>query len=101
MAPVACHVDTIYKTAQPQARHWNMYPNATAPRGPNYNPSDEFQLQKGAWLKGLKPMTETDQAYVDMLFATRVRSLLGVDEIIEDVVAMLERKGALDNTYST
>ena len=45
-------------------------------------------------------MNEDIIAAVDRSFRARLQGLQGVDEIVEDVVALLERKGILDNTYS-
>lgn len=45
-------------------------------------------------------MNETWIQAADKLHRGRLQSLLGMDEIIEDVVKMLEDNKAIDNTYS-
>lgn len=75
--------------------------NVTAPRLPNYNPADEFQKQKPAWLTNLPEMSESVVGFTDDMMRARVQGLQGTDEIVEDVVELLERKGILDETYST
>ena len=42
----------------------------------------------------------TEIAFADKQYQYRQESLLGVDDIITDVVALLEKKGVLNNTYS-
>lgn len=83
----------------PQQRHNELFPNAKAPRTPNFNPDDEHQRTKGGWVKDLKRMNESAVGFADFVYRSRAQSLVGVDEIIEDVVAKLEEKGVLDNTY--
>ena len=76
------------------------FANVTAPRLPNYNPADEFQKQKPAWLTDLPEMTEAIIGFADDMMRARVQGLQGIDEIVEDVVELLERKGILEETYS-
>ncbi|KAK7978744.1 alkaline-phosphatase-like protein [Apiospora saccharicola] len=83
----------------PQARHADKFADATAPRFANWNPSDEIQKTKSVFLKDLKLMDSEAEASADRLFRGRIRAIQGVDEIIEDVLAKLEEKGQLDNTY--
>lgn len=78
-----------------------MFAGVKAPRTPNYNPSDEIQKTKGSWLRSLPKMNESVMDYADYNYESRVESLQGVDEIIEDVIKMLEEKDIIDNTYST
>lgn len=77
-----------------------LFPDAKAPRNPNFNPPDEFQQKKGSWLRNLKRMNDSAIAWADFTYQSRAQALQGVDEIIEDVVRMLEAKGIIDNTYS-
>lgn len=78
-----------------------MFPDAKAPRTPNFNTeSDALQQNKPGWLKDLPYLNETSVAMVDNLYRRRVQSLQGVDEIVEDVVKKLDELGITDNTYS-
>lgn len=99
IAPYAPHVQNNLQAAMPQARHMDLFPDAKAPRLPNYNPADEFQAGKRGWPGTLPLMNETTQRNTDYAYRRRAQALQGVDEIIEDVVAMLAAKGTLDNTY--
>lgn len=99
VAPVSPHVE-IPGLPVPLARHATDFPNATAPKGKNFNPSDALTAQKPSWLKNLPLMEAADISRVDDHFRHRIRALQGVDEIVQDVVDFLEKKQLLDNTYS-
>jgi N-acetylglucosamine-6-sulfatase len=99
LASSSPHVQNEKYECIPLARHADDFPNVTAPRNPNWNPADEYQSMKGSWLSTLPLMNDSVQAYADHLYRQRVRVLQRVDEIIEDVVALLEEKGVMDNTY--
>lgn len=99
LAPSSPHVQNELYQSIPLSRHANDFETVTAPRSRNWNPPDEIQQQKGSWLSTLPRMNESVEAYADHSFRQRIRALQGVDEIIEDVVNLLDAKGALDNTY--
>lgn len=48
----------------------------------------------------LKPMNESSIGFADFVYQSRLQALAGIDEIVEDVIAKLEDKGIIDNTYS-
>lgn len=104
ISPFAPHVGFQEKKPShrpvPQQRHNEKFPNAKAPRTPNFNPADEYQSTKGGWVKNLPKMNESAVGFADFVFRSRAQALVGVDEIIEDVVGLLEDKGVIDNTYS-
>ncbi|KAI1771206.1 arylsulfatase [Hypoxylon cercidicola] len=99
LAPSTPHVQNGVYQCMPLARHANDFENVTAPRSRNWNPSDEIQKQKGSWLSTLPRMNESVEAFADHSFRQRIRALQGVDEIMEDVINLLDAKGALENTY--
>ncbi|TPX15448.1 uncharacterized protein E0L32_004428 [Thyridium curvatum] len=99
LAPSSPHVQNDIQETVPLARHAQDFENVTAPRTPNFNPSEEFQKQKGSWLPTLPLMNDTIIAFSDHAYRQRIRGLQGVDEIMEDVINTLEQKGVLDNTY--
>lgn len=72
----------------------------SAPRTPNFNPPDEFQSLKPSYLRDAPLLNSTEIEYLDQNYRARLESLLGVDEMVEDIIAKLEEKGVLDNTYS-
>lgn len=45
-------------------------------------------------------MNQSRVDFSDSAYQARVEALQGVDEIIEDIVALLEKRTAIDNTYS-
>lgn len=98
IAPYAPHVQGPDPPV-PCARHNTTYANLTAPRLANWNPSDEIQRQKSVYLKDMAPMNATWTQAADSLYRGRIQALQGVDEIVEDVIDMLEKNNALDNTY--
>jgi N-acetylglucosamine-6-sulfatase len=102
IAPTSPHVsqrkDKIFNPV-PLARHENDFPEAQAPRAPNFNPDDDIQSQRASWIKTLPSMTDTQIDYADEQFRSRIRSLQGIDEILEDVMNLLDHEGCLENTY--
>ena len=67
-----------------------------APRTPNYNAS----CPEHHWLvRQQPPLTELEANKVDELYETRLRTLLSVDDLVEDLVTTLDNIGVLDDTY--
>ena len=67
-----------------------------APRTPNYNAS----CPDHHWLVSQQPpLTELEANKVDELYTSRLRTLISVDDLVEDLVATLDNLGVLDNTY--
>lgn len=83
----------------PLKRHMEQYLNETAPRTPNFNPSSEYQEQKSGWVQYLTAMNDSAIDFADFVYQSRLQALAGIDEIIEDVIALLEDKDVIDNTY--
>ncbi|KAI1165807.1 arylsulfatase [Nemania serpens] len=100
LAPTTPHVETGGgKWPVPPVRYENRFPGLKAPRGVNYNPDDSYQRQKVSWIKNQPLLNQTTIDIQDGLYRARAQSLLGVDDIVADVIATLEVKGILDNTY--
>lgn len=103
IAPTAPHVaqqgDADIANPVPLSRHLDDFPNATAPRAPNFNPPDPIQSLRSNWIGSLPALNESQIAYADEQYRARIRSLQGVDEILEDVIALLDSRGQLDNTF--
>ncbi|KAI6351608.1 hypothetical protein MCOR25_009840 [Pyricularia grisea] len=74
----------------PQPRHKDLFPDLVLPKKGNWNPSDEYAKQKVNWVGRTAPLNESMLAETELLYKTRIKSLQGIDEIIEDVVATLE-----------
>lgn len=108
VAPAAPHVSQEYADLEadmdifppvPLERHAQLFANATAPRPPNFNPAQMYTDQKPSWLHELRFLNDTEVAYADQNFRERARSLVGVDEIMHDMMEMLDARGELENTY--
>lgn len=66
------------------------------PRTLNFNPD---QPSGAAWVSRLQRLSPEKVDYNDYFYRQRLRALQSVDELVDGVVASLERHGALDNTY--
>lgn len=99
IAPTAPHVHNLTDPPIPPARYLDKFSNMTVPRVPNFNPPDEEQKGKPSWLKTLPLLNQTQINEIDHLYRRRLQALQGVDDIVKDVVAMLEEKNALEDTY--
>ncbi|KAK3722498.1 hypothetical protein LTR37_002490 [Vermiconidia calcicola] len=100
IAPVSPHVSGGGFPTTPQARHMHAFPGVVAPRTPNWNTADdELQQGKAAWVRDLPVMNKKVVEASDASFRARLQGLLGVDEIVEDVVALLAKKGLLEDTF--
>lgn len=77
------------------------YQNATvgkegAPRTPNYNAS----CPKHHWLvRQQSPLSTLESSKVDELYRSRLRSLLSVDDLVEETIHTLDDLGIIDSTY--
>ena len=78
-------------------RHADLFPDAEAPRLPNYNEADFSD--KPDVLQDLGGIPQSVLNVFDTRQQSRLRSLQSVDEGIADLVAQLERRGQIDNTY--
>ncbi|KAI1271292.1 arylsulfatase [Xylaria sp. FL0933] len=100
IAPTTPHVELGGgKWPVPPVRYKNKFPDLKAPRTNNWNPDDSYTQQKASWMKGLPLMNASTITQLDGLYRARTQALLGVDDIVEDVIAKLEATGLLDNTY--
>lgn len=52
-----------------------------------------------SWIRNLPLQNQSAIEYNDHFYRQRLRSLQGVDELVESLVARLEESGQLDNTY--
>lgn len=67
-----------------------------APRTPNYN----LSCHDHHWLvRSQPPLTTLQETQVDDLYRTRLKSLLSVDDLVEEMIQTLDELGVLGNTY--
>ena len=81
-----------------EAQYQHLYPDAHAPRTPNYNASvpDAHWLQA---VQGVYGLDANSAAFADLVFRRRLQTLRSVDAAIAGIVAELTRLAVLDNTY--
>lgn len=83
----------------PPAPHYaHYYSNDQAPRS---HGSFDVQAQNKHWLmeQPIIPMPNDTIELVDNYYRNRLRTLLSVDDMVEDVYNILRRKNLLNNTY--
>lgn len=86
-----------HQPATPAPRDDKLFPDAKAPRTPNYNEPDVTSKPRFiADLPLLKPAVEQR---IDNLYRKRLQSLQAVDDAIENLYNTLKTAGQLDNTY--
>ncbi|TGZ79523.1 alkaline phosphatase-like protein [Ascodesmis nigricans] len=82
----------------PAVRHMKEYEGLKAPRTPNFNPDDD-EHRKPAWVGELKQMDENQIAFSDTTYQARAQAMMGLDEMFNELLDVLEEAGELDNTY--
>ncbi|KAG6833040.1 hypothetical protein H0H87_012051 [Tephrocybe sp. NHM501043] len=80
----------------PLPQHANLFPNVTVPRTKHFNPDKPSGV---SWIRNLPKQDQATLDYNDHYYRQRLRSLQGVDELVDSIVARLEKSGLLDNTY--
>lgn len=83
--------------ATPAPRYEGALPDAKAPRPPSFN--EEDVSDKPAWLKARPPLGPVALEQMDALYRRRQQSLLGVDDLIAQLIQTLKQTGQLENTY--
>ncbi|XP_064600043.1 N-acetylglucosamine-6-sulfatase-like [Liolophura sinensis] len=88
----ACHAPFT-----PAPQYAKNFSDLKAPRNGSYNVhgTDKHWLIRAA----KSPMSQESVDMADDAFRNRWRTLLSVDDMVEDVVNTLQQKGLLDNTY--
>ena len=81
----------------PAPRHANLFPDAIAPRSPNFN--EEDVSDKPSYIRDLPSLTEEDISKIDMEWRLRLQAMQAVDEMVEAIIETLESSGQLENTY--
>nr|XP_045608241.1 N-acetylglucosamine-6-sulfatase-like isoform X2 [Procambarus clarkii] len=82
----------------PEPKYLNNFTSLKAPRTESFN----IKAGKGKhWLlrQGIQPLPSDVINKVDDVFRNRLRTLLTVDEMVQDVIQYLELKNQLENTY--
>ena len=92
--------------ATPADRYVDKFPNATLPKPPSFNTTsgDEPRWMKDVWAEakneyGISKFTPAQINVMEELYKKQLRSMLGVEDLISDIIAKLKETGELDNTY--
>lgn len=102
VAPIAPHSNIkLTPTYEPDMpayaeRHAHLFKDYKIPRDANFNPDKPSGV---GWMKQLKKLNSTEIEYNDEFQRCRIRALQSVDEGVESLIQMLDRKGLLENTY--
>lgn len=104
VAPIAPHSHvngaqsgpTMMTEPIPQKKHKNLFRNTKVPRTKNFNPDEPSGV---SWIHDLPVQNQSVVDYNDHFYRQRLRSLQGVDELVETLIKRLEKSGQLDNTY--
>ena len=86
-----------HQPATPAPRYADAFPGVQAPRTPSFNEAD--MSAEPQWLQNRPLLNDPQIATIDQLYRKRLQSMLGVDDLVENVVNTLQQTGQLDNTY--
>lgn len=98
---LAAHADWVQSGSYPPVpavRHMHEYAGLKAPRTPNFNPPDG-EHKKPSWVGKLPVMDGKQIEFSDVTHRARAQSMLGLDEMFNELLDILEEAGELDNTY--
>jgi N-acetylglucosamine-6-sulfatase len=79
------------------ARYQNSFVDTPLPRPPNFDEQDVSD--KAQWLQSYPPLTQAQIDYAQTLYRERLRSMLSVEDLLEQTIATLQETGELGNTY--
>ena len=86
-----------HQPATPAPRYVDAFPGVQAPRTPSFNEAD--MSAEPQWLQNRPLLDDQQIATIDQLYRKRLQSMLGVEDMLENVVDTLQKTGQLDNTY--
>ena len=80
----------------PQRKWENAFKNATVPEKPNWNPDTTSGV---GWVRELPKQDEAIVNTLNKFYRQRIRCIAGLDDMVGDLVAMLDKHGILENTH--
>ena len=86
-----------HQPATPAPRYADAFAGAQAPRTASFNQAD--MSAEPQWLQRRAPLDDQQIATIDQLYRKRLQSMLGVEDLVQNVVDTLQKTGQLDNTY--
>ncbi len=90
-------ISAPHAPAIPPPRYEGASAGQTAPRPPSFDEADIGD--KPLWLRRVRPLSEDAIAGIDEFYRARLDSLLGVRDLIDDLLSTLSRNGELDHTW--
>jgi N-acetylglucosamine-6-sulfatase len=78
-------------------RYQNSFANASLPKPPNFDEPDVSD--KPQWVQSYPRLTQTQIDKLRQEYRDRLRSMLPVEDLLEQTIATLQETGELDNTY--
>uniref|UniRef100_T1JN66 Sulfatase N-terminal domain-containing protein n=1 Tax=Strigamia maritima TaxID=126957 RepID=T1JN66_STRMM len=91
LATPACH-----SPFTPSPKYKNAFPNVKAPRTKNFNITSH---DKHWLLRQTHPLKDFVVDKIDDIYRNRWRTLLSVDDMVENMINLLEKKDIINNTY--
>jgi N-acetylglucosamine-6-sulfatase len=97
--PLFLYVSTFtpHSPAVSPPRHKDLFVDAELPRPPAFDEADVSD--KPAVVRSFPPLDEPAIAWLEDEYRRRVRSLQAIDDMVEAIVAALEKTGSLESTY--
>jgi len=86
-----------HEPATPAPRYADAFPGVRAPRTPSFDQAVFHDEPR--WLSDRPPLSPLVLAYIDTLYRRRLQDMLGIEDLLREVVATLQRTGQLANTY--
>jgi len=86
-----------HQPATPAPRYADAFPGVQAPRTASFNQADSSA--EPHWLQRRLPLDAQQVGAIDQLYRKRLQSMLGVEDLVQNVVDTLQKTGQLDNTY--
>ena len=83
--------------ASPAPRHEDTFSDEPLPKPPSFDEKDVSD--KPDWVRDNPRLSREWISYMDKYQRNRLRSMLGVDEMVGDLLEALKKSGELENTY--
>jgi N-acetylglucosamine-6-sulfatase len=83
--------------ATPAPRYADAFPGVQAPRTASFNEAD--MSAEPQWLQNRPLLSDPQVATIDQVYRKRLQSMLGVEDLVANVVDTLQKTGQLDNTH--
>lgn len=92
LAPLTPHYPAV-----PPSRYRDLFPDLSAPRPPSFNEADVSD--KPRWLTRKEALSQPQIDAIDALYRDRRRSMVAVEDMVEQVINTLQTLGIDDRTY--